>query len=106
VLHSNFTSLRSTQAKFQASAGAVEAYAAEAAAAGGPRDALVPLTSSLYVPARLAPDAELLVDIGTGFFVGKPAAAAREILLKKAALLKTNCDSLQKILQAKQGNFE
>ena len=87
MLQSNFSSLRSAQAKFAQSAAAVEAYAAEAAAAGGPRDSLVPLTSSLYVPARLAADAELLVDIGTGFFVGKRAAEAREVLLKKAAIL-------------------
>ena len=99
VLQSNFSSLRSAQSKFAASEAAVEAYAAEASAAGGARDALVPLTSSLYVPARLAADAELLVDIGTGFFVGKRAAEAREVLLKKAALLKANTDSLQKILQ-------
>jgi len=106
VLQSNFSSLRGAQAKFAASAAAVEAYAAEAAAAGGPRDALVPLTSSLYVPARLAADAELLVDIGTGFFVGKRAGEAREVLLKKASLLKANTDSLQKILQQKQANLD
>ena len=99
MLQSNFSSLRSAQSKFAASAAAVEAYAAEASAAGGARDALVPLTSSLYVPARLAAEAELLVDIGTGFFVGKRAAEAREVLLKKSALLKANTDSLQKILQ-------
>ena len=66
----------------------------------------MPLTSSLYVPARLAADAELLVDIGTGFFVGKRAAEAREVLLKKAAMLKGNTDSLQKVLQQKQQNLE
>ena len=106
MLQSNFSSLRSAQSKFTASAAAVEAYAAEAAAAGGARDALVPLTSSLYVPARLAADAELLVDIGTGYFVGKRAAEAREVLLKKAALLKANTDNLQKVLQQKQANLE
>ena len=106
MLQSNFSSLRSAQSKITASAAAVEAYAAEAAAAGGARDALVPLTSSLYVPARLAADAELLVDIGTGYFVGKRAAEAREVLLKKAALLKANTDNLQKVLQQKQANLE
>ena len=106
MLQSNFSSLRSAQSKFAASAAAVEAYAAEASAAGGARDALVPLTSSLYVPARLAAEAELLVDIGTGFFVGKRAAEAREVLLKKAAMLKGNTDSLQKVLQQKQQNLE
>ena len=37
---------------------------------------LVPLTSSLYVPGTLAGLEEVLVDIGTGFYVGALRADA------------------------------
>ena len=96
-LNANYSALRGAQAKFTQSAEAVALLATEAS--GANRDTLVPLTSALYVPARVVPGSQLLVDIGTGFFVGKRAAEAREVLLKKAALLKANTDSLQKILQ-------
>lgn len=44
---------------------------------------LVPLTPSVFVPGRLSTVDRVLVDVGTGFYVGKPTAAAAEILAKK-----------------------
>lgn len=37
----------------------------------GRDEILVPLTSSLYVPGRLADREKVVVDVGTGFYVEK-----------------------------------
>ena len=103
-LNANYSALRGAQAKFTQSAEAVALLATEAS--GANRDTLVPLTSALYVPARVVPGSQLLVDIGTNFFVGKSPEAARETLLSKARLLKDNTDGLAKVMQAKQQNLE
>ena len=66
----------------------------------------MPLTSSLYVAGVLDPTERVLVDIGTGFFVGKTTSAAEELLMKKAMLLKQNTDSLYKVILEKRENLD
>lgn len=61
---------------------------------------------SLYVPGTLEPGAQLLVDIGTSFFVGKSASDAAALLRKKAAALKDNTDSLYKVIGEKRENLD
>jgi prefoldin alpha subunit len=63
------------------------------------------LTSSLYIPGRLVKDAEILVDVGAGFFVGRSAVDAKEILNRKVAYLKANTDSLMKVITVRQNNL-
>ena len=104
MLNANYASLKAAQKKFLASADSVTAMNAESSSSN--RDTMIPLTSSLYVPARLVPEAELLVDIGTNFLVGKRAPEAKEMLLKKADLLKSNTESLMKVIGGKQQNLE
>jgi len=104
MLNANYASLKAAQKKFLASADSVAAM--NAVSSSSNRDTMIPLTSSLYVPARLVPDAELLVDIGTNFLVGKRAPEAKEMLLKKAELLKSNTESLMKVIGGKQQNLE
>jgi len=70
------------------------------------RDIFVPLTSSLYVAGTLDPAERVLVDVGTGFFVGKSPAAAEELLQKKAAMLKANTDKLYKVIVEKRENLD
>jgi hypothetical protein len=66
---------------------------------------LVPLTSSLYIPGRLVKDAEILVDVGAGFFVGRSAGDAKEFLNRKVAYLKANTESLTKVIGVRQNNL-
>ena len=54
----------------------------------------------------LEPAERVLVDVGTGFFVGKAAPAAEELLQKKAALLKSNTDGLYKVIVEKRENLD
>ena len=90
---------------------------------------LVPLTSSLFVPGFMKGDSQLLVDIGTGYFVGawvsalvrrrrnmhparhlhgtgKSAASAIEAMQRKTALLKQNTDQLFKVINSRRENLE
>jgi len=104
MLNANYASLKAAQSKFTDSAESVTAMATESSSSN--RDTMIPLTSSLYVSARLVPEAELLVDIGTNFLIGKRAPEAKEMLLKKVALLKNNTESLMKVITGKQQNLE
>lgn len=62
---------------------------------------LVPLTSSLYVPGRLVDSNQVLVDIGTGYYINKPVEDARKYFEKKIEFLSKQLDQLQPILQQK-----
>ena len=68
------------------------------------REALIPLTPSLFVPATLGGSAEVLVDIGTGFFVGKPAAAAVDLLRARADAVGGEVGGLARVLSIKESN--
>lgn len=70
------------------------------------REALIPLTPSLFVPATLGGSAEVLVDIGTGFFVGKPAPAAAALLRARAEAVGGEVAGLARVLAIKESNKE
>ena len=70
------------------------------------REILVPLTSSLYVPGKISSTNEVLVDVGTGFYVGKPSRDAAEIMSKKTEMVKKQVEQLGKIISIKQSNLE
>ena len=66
----------------------------------------MPLTGSLYVAGTLDPEERVLVDIGTSFFVGKTVPDAKELLLRKATLLRTNTDTLYRVIHEKRENLD
>ncbi|KAL2939046.1 putative prefoldin subunit 5 [Bienertia sinuspersici] len=55
---------------------------------------LVPLTASLYVPATLDDALNVLVDVGTGYFVEKTMVEGKEYCQRKINLLKSNHEQL------------
>ena len=76
-LVSNFQQLKEAQSRFSDSASAIQALPEN----GEGREMMVPLTSSLYVPGRLTGSNEVLVDIGTGYFVGVSTPLPLPLLL-------------------------
>lgn len=70
------------------------------------RDVLVPLTQSVFVPGKIGSLSEVLVDVGTGFYIGKSLAGAIDTMKTKADMVATEVNSLQKVLNVKQGNLE
>nr|CAB3499331.1 unnamed protein product [Digitaria exilis] len=58
---------------------------------------LVPLTASLYVPGSLDDAENVLVDVGTGYFIEKTMAQGKEYCERKINLLKSNFDELLEV---------
>ncbi|GEM12237.1 prefoldin subunit 5 [Rhodotorula toruloides] len=66
---------------------------------------LIPLTGSLYVTGRIADPDNVLVDIGTGYFVEKETKQAKALYNSKVLALKSNLATLQQQIEKKQDNF-
>lgn len=62
---------------------------------------LVPLTTSLYVPGKLASSEHVLVDVGTGFYVEKSLKDATKFYNGKVEELGANLKDLEQIMQGK-----
>jgi prefoldin alpha subunit len=52
---------------------------------------LVPVTDSMFVPGKLASSTEVLIDIGTGYFLKKSIPGAVKILDKKVGVCERAC---------------
>ncbi|KAI9801017.1 MAG: hypothetical protein M1825_003551 [Sarcosagium campestre] len=66
---------------------------------------LVPLTSSLYVPGTMAPGQNVIVDVGTGFYVEKTTEDATIFYDAKVEELGANLKDLEAIVQGKSNNL-
>ncbi|KAL1586865.1 hypothetical protein WHR41_03997 [Cladosporium halotolerans] len=66
---------------------------------------LVPLTSSLYVPGKLASTSHVLVDIGTGFYVEKTTDDALTFYAAKIEELGKNIKDLENVVNGKANNL-
>lgn len=62
---------------------------------------LVPITSSLYLPGKIAQKDEYLVDIGTGYFVSKLAKDSKLVYENKIKKLNEDSKKLKEILVQK-----
>ncbi|XP_002127633.2 prefoldin subunit 5 [Ciona intestinalis] len=65
------------------------------------KSVLVPLTSSLYVPANLVDTNKVLIDIGTNYYVEKNISEAEEFFKRKSDYVKQQMEKFQPILQHK-----
>ena len=66
---------------------------------------LVPITSSLYVPGETAPLDNVLVDVGTGYFIEKSVEEAQAFLKRKMDLIEAQAQNVQAAAQFKQRNL-
>lgn len=64
----------------------------------------MPLTSSLYVPGRLTDAEHVLIDIGTGFFVEKNVADAKDFYERKVKDLQQSLKDLEGVINGKAQN--
>lgn len=94
--------MRVAQSKFMDSAACI----ASLPEGGAGREILVPLTSNLFVPGVIGEKDEVLVDVGTGFYVGKSSKDAALIMAKKSDMVKGKADELTKMITIKQSNLE
>lgn len=63
------------------------------------------MTSSLYVPGKLASTSHVLVDVGTGFYVEKTTDAATTFYNAKVEELGKNIKELENVVNGKANNL-
>ncbi|KAJ8612503.1 hypothetical protein CTAYLR_003688 [Chrysophaeum taylorii] len=96
--------MKQLESRFKESRSALEVIATDPNAEG--RELLVPLTQSLYVPGKIVDAENVLVDIGTGYYVEKSVAAAKDLLDRRVDLVTKNSDSVTQVVMQKQRNLE
>ena len=100
-LSNSFQSLRTAQSKFR---DCLTSIASGVSAATAEKPLLVPLTSSLYVPGKLADHEHVLVDVGTGFFVEKDIPGAKDFYERKVKDLGDSLKDLEAVIDGKARN--
>ncbi|RDW66186.1 hypothetical protein BP6252_09821 [Coleophoma cylindrospora] len=101
-LTSSFTQLRAAQAKFRE---CLRSIANGVTPKIEEKPILVPLTTSLYVPGKLADPENVIVDVGTGFYVEKSTKDATKFYEAKVEELANNLKDLEAIVQGKSNNL-
>merc|ERR1712087_185568 len=66
---------------------------------------LVPLTSSLYVPGETTTLSNVLIDVGTGYYIEKSVPEAQAFLDRKIALIKQQGVTVQQTMAMKNQNL-
>ena len=97
-LTQSFESLRLAQSKFR---DCLKSLASGLSPKTHDRAILVPLTSSLYVPGKLADTERVIVDVGTGFYVEKSVKDAAAFYESKVKDLEGKLGGLEKVIQSK-----
>lgn len=70
------------------------------------REAMVPLTESVYVRGTIRDPNRLLVDLGTGYYAEKSHKDAAAFLERKRHLVERNLENINTALQATRQNLE
>ncbi|THH31680.1 hypothetical protein EUX98_g2519 [Antrodiella citrinella] len=100
-LSNSFTQLKQAQAKFKSCMENVGEVKQE----NKDKVILVPLTNSLYVPGKLCDLENVIVDVGTGYFVKKSRTEAFKHYEAKVEFIRSNVENLQEMIQKKQENM-
>ncbi|GAX80580.1 hypothetical protein CEUSTIGMA_g8017.t1 [Chlamydomonas eustigma] len=66
---------------------------------------LLPLTSSVFVNGTIASTENVMIDIGTGYYVEMSAQEGQDYCKRKVAKLQENLSAVQQLLREKQGNL-
>ena len=63
---------------------------------------LVPITSSLYVPGETTQLSNVLIDVGTGYYIEKSVDEAQAFLDRKIAMIKAQAGNVQQVASMKR----
>ncbi|KAF3910172.1 hypothetical protein ABW21_db0200594 [Orbilia brochopaga] len=102
-LTASFQKLRTAQAKFRECVKAIQ-NGVNPELEG--KTILVPLTQSLYVPGKMEDMQNVLVDVGTGYYVEKSSDKAIVFYEDKIKVVGGNLDDLEKIITQKTQNVK
>ncbi len=67
---------------------------------------MVPLTSSLYVPGKVKDTTQVIVDVGTGYYIKHTVHKAQAFFDKRAGQMVTLEANLQQTIHQKQQQFD
>lgn len=98
----SYTGLREAQARFKESKKALSVLTPTATG----KAVYMPLTPSMYVPGKLQDVSNVLVDVGTGYYVEKPVKDAEAFMDRKITFLQSNTESLIDLIDGKRGDLE
>ncbi|ETS61050.1 hypothetical protein PaG_04988 [Moesziomyces aphidis] len=101
-LTSSFGQLKAAQAKFRSCIDSVATIKPE----NKDKTTLIPLTSSLYVPGKLSDLENVIVDVGTGYYVEKSTSDATKMYQEKVEFLTKNLEQLQETVLRQQENLQ
>ncbi|KAI9860403.1 MAG: subunit of tubulin prefoldin [Vezdaea acicularis] len=101
-LTNSFNKLRAAQNKFRECLQSIKG-GVSASVIGKP--ILVPLTTSLYVPGTIADSENVIVDVGTGYYIEKSTTDALKFYNSKIDELGANLKDLESIVQGKSNNL-
>ncbi|KJY00922.1 prefoldin subunit like protein [Zymoseptoria brevis] len=101
-LTNSYQNLRTAQQKFRDCIASIKTGVANSVK---DKPLLVPLTSSLYVPGKLADPENVLVDVGTGFYVEKSTKDAQKFYEGKIEELGKTIKDLESIVNGKANNL-
>ncbi|ORY25160.1 Prefoldin [Naematelia encephala] len=101
-LTNSYQQLKQAQSKFRACANDIN----ELTPSSKGKQILVPLTSSLYVPGKLTDVDNVVVDVGTGYYVKKTKSEALAHYTTKTTFVQGNLETLQKTIERKQDNVQ
>lgn len=106
ALTQRYAQLRAAAARLHASQNAISELSPGNTAASSNTTVMVPLTESVYVPGTLKDPNQLLVEIGTGFYVEKTNKQTTEFLARKLKLVDANSENITLAVQTLQANLQ
>ncbi|KAG6557995.1 hypothetical protein Mapa_000174 [Marchantia paleacea] len=102
VLQDSVASIRTAANRFEMAASALNNLSLQKEG----QQMLVPLTASLYVPGVLENVDNVLVDVGTGYFIEKSLPEGKDYCDRKINFLKANHDKLVEVASEKRSAAE
>lgn len=98
----SFGGLHEAQSRFSESKEALKSIAASDLN----KEVLIPLTASMFVPGKLVSKDEVLVDVGTGYFVEQSVEKAEQLMDRKVEFLQNNTEQLKTVVDGKRNTLE
>ena len=107
AITNHYATLRASSSRFASAQKALkEATATDNHNTSNAKDIMIPLTESLYVPAKIQDPSKVMVELGTGFFVEKNIKHAHELLDRKTKLVDVNSENIMEAIAATRRNVE
>ncbi|KNC55309.1 prefoldin, alpha subunit [Thecamonas trahens ATCC 50062] len=100
-LTASYSGLSVAAAKFRTSRASLEAINDD----NQGKDVLLPLTTSMYVPGKLADVSKVMVDVGTGYYVEKSIPDAQAFFDRKLEFLKSQSEAVEKQIATKNQQY-